>query len=144
MNENNYFADSTSYNAEPTLETTSVEPEVVVIPEPVTIIAEPIVEAPIFVAEPVVEPTPVVETPVVVEEPVVAPIVEPVAEPVKLNTADVSDKVALYSSANLFKYKLGELKVGYNIVSKEDSVLWLKSKKVRVATPEEVAQYYNK
>lgn len=127
MNENN-FDNDLILDIDQVVETPIIEPEIVFTEEPVLIVNEPVIES----------------TPVVVEEPVVVPTVEPVVEPIVVNVPEPSDKIALHSSANLFKYKLGELKVGYNIVSKEDSVLWLKSKKVRVATPEEVAQYYNK
>lgn len=52
------------------------------------------------------------------------------------------DSVAVYSRANLFKSGLGSLNKGYNIVNKEASDIWLKHKGVRIATPEEVADYY--
>ena len=52
------------------------------------------------------------------------------------------EKVAVYSSKNLFKYGLGELKIGYNIVTKEASDFWITHKAVRIATPEEVANAY--
>lgn len=131
MNEENINERSSifSYNAfeEPTIE------------ETVETVVEPIVEP---VAEPAVEPVEPFVAPTV--EPTPEPVVEPVVEAVKPDIKDDSDKVALHSSANLFKFKLGELKVGYNIVSKEAASVWLKSKKVRVATPQEVAEYYNK
>lgn len=144
MNENIFPTDSTSYNEEPVIETPVIETETLPIEETLSIIIDPAVEStPAVIEEPTAAPIlePIVE-PIV--EPVVEPIVEPVVKPSKAKAEDTSEKIALYSSANLFKYKLGELTVGYNIVSRKDSVLWLKSKKVRVATPEEVAQYYNK
>ena len=52
------------------------------------------------------------------------------------------EKVAVYSNKNLFKNGLGELKIGYNIVTKEASDFWVTHKAVRTATPEEVAQAY--
>ena len=52
------------------------------------------------------------------------------------------EKVAVYSSRNLFKYGLGELKIGYNLVTKEASDYWTTHKAVRIATPEEVANAY--
>ena len=54
------------------------------------------------------------------------------------------NKVALYSERNLHMDKLGALKVGYNIVSKEASEKWLTHRLVRIASPEEVASYYGK
>ena len=54
------------------------------------------------------------------------------------------EKVAVHSSKNLFKYGLGELKIGYNIVTKEASDFWTTHKAVRIATPEEVANAYNR
>jgi Fe-S cluster biosynthesis and repair protein YggX len=53
-------------------------------------------------------------------------------------------KVALYSDRNIYWGGLGELKVGYNIVSKEASEQWITRKAVRIAQPEEVASYYGK
>lgn len=52
------------------------------------------------------------------------------------------EKVAVYSSKNLFKYGIGELKIGYNIVTKEASNFWTTHQAVRAATPEEVANAY--
>lgn len=54
------------------------------------------------------------------------------------------EKEAVYSSKNLFWGELGELKVGYNIIAKEDTERWLTRKEVRLATPEEMAKYYGK
>ena len=53
-------------------------------------------------------------------------------------------KVALYSLGNLHWQGVGQLVTGYNIVSKESSEKWLTLKKVRSATPEELANYYGK
>ena len=52
------------------------------------------------------------------------------------------EKVAVYSSKNLFKYGVGELKIGYNIVTKEASEFWETHQAVHIATPEEVANAY--
>lgn len=109
------------------------------------IVAEPVIEtAPVVEATPIVEPTPVVEPQI--ETP--APVVEEVVEPVKSKSSKKSkvdgETVALYSTHNLHQSKHGELTVGYNIVSKEKADFWLRSKKVRIATPEEVASHYNK
>ena len=65
-------------------------------------------------------------------------IVEPKVE--KL----VSDKVALFSEGNIFWNGVGEVVKGYNIVTKEVSEKWLTHKKVRIATPQEVAKHYGK
>ena len=54
-------------------------------------------------------------------------------------------KVAVYSERNLYKYELGELTKGYSILPTAKAEKWIAStKKVRIATPEEVAKYYNK
>lgn len=53
-------------------------------------------------------------------------------------------KVAVYSTKNLFKYGIGELKIGYNIIPKQYEEFWLSLKGVRSATPEEVAKEYIK
>lgn len=60
------------------------------------------------------------------------------------NNEKVIEKVAVHSSKNLFKYGLGELKVGYNIVTKDASDFWVTHKAVRLASPEEVAKVYNR
>jgi len=57
---------------------------------------------------------------------------------------DQVEKVALYSDRNIYWDGLGDLKVGYNIVSKEASEQWITRKAVRIAQPEEVASYYGK
>ena len=57
---------------------------------------------------------------------------------------DQIEKVALYSDKNIYWDGLGDLKVGYNIVSKEASEKWITRKAVRIAQPEEVASYYGK
>ena len=62
-----------------------------------------------------------------------------VVEPEKAN-----EKIAIYSSKNLHWLKVGQLKPGYNIVTKEASEKWLTRKQVRIATPEELASYYGK
>jgi hypothetical protein len=60
------------------------------------------------------------------------------------NSKKTIEKIAVYSNKNLFKYGLGELKVGYNIVTKEASDFWVTHDAVRVATPEEVAKAYTR
>lgn len=57
---------------------------------------------------------------------------------------DKIDKVALYSTRNIHWNGLGDLSVGYNIVSKEASEKMITHKCVRIASPEEVASYYGK
>jgi hypothetical protein len=60
------------------------------------------------------------------------------------NSKKAVEKVAVYSAKNLFKYGLGELKIGYNIVTKEASDFWVTHEAVRLATPEEVANAYTR
>jgi hypothetical protein len=55
-----------------------------------------------------------------------------------------SEKVALYSTRNIHWNGLGNLSVGYNIVSKEASEQMITHKCVRIASPQEVASYYGK
>lgn len=52
------------------------------------------------------------------------------------------EKVAVHSTRNLHWTGVGELKAGYNIVTKEASEDWLTLKHVRLATPQEVARHY--
>lgn len=57
---------------------------------------------------------------------------------------DENEQVAVYCQKSLFWNGLGELKKGYNIVTKEASEKWTTHKAVRIATPSEVASYYGK
>ena len=54
------------------------------------------------------------------------------------------ETIAVHTSRNLFWNGVGELNVGYNIVSKEASEKWLTHKAVRIATPDEIALFYGK
>ena len=56
----------------------------------------------------------------------------------------VDEKVALFSERNIFWNGVGEVVIGYNIVTKEVSEKWLTHDKVRIATPQEVAKHYGK
>jgi hypothetical protein len=69
---------------------------------------------------------------------------DPEPELVKEKKEDKTDKVALYSTRNIHWNGLGNLSVGYNIVSKEASKKMITHKCVRIASPEEVASYYGK
>ncbi len=62
-----------------------------------------------------------------------------VIEPSKTN-----EKIAIHSTKNLHWERVGQLKLGYNIVTKEASEKWLTRKQVRLATPEELVNYYGK
>ncbi len=72
-----------------------------------------------------------------------APVVEaPKAEKPKKEKVEKSNNetVALFAERNISWSGVGELKAGYNIVSKEDADKWLSgSLKIRLATPEEIA-----
>lgn len=70
-------------------------------------------------------------------------IPNPKKEKIKETNID-QERVALYSTRNLHWLKVGNLKIGYNIVDKEASEKWLTRKQVRIATPEELASYYGK
>lgn len=63
---------------------------------------------------------------------------------VEVAKKEVPERVALYSDRNKHNSdkKIGSLKVGYNIVTKEAADWWLTRKGVRLATPEELAKYY--
>lgn len=63
-------------------------------------------------------------------------------EPIK--KSDPKEKVAIYSAKNIFWNGIGTLNVGYNIVSKEASEMWLTRNGVREATPQEIAKHYGK
>jgi hypothetical protein len=61
-----------------------------------------------------------------------------------IEAQDKDEQVAVYCQKSLFWNGLGELKKGYNIVTKEASEKWTTHKAVRIATPSEVASYYGK
>jgi hypothetical protein len=65
-------------------------------------------------------------------------------EVITIAKQEVFNKVALYSEHNKVSEdrKMGSLKVGYNIVTKEVADWWLARKGVRLATPNELARYY--
>ena len=53
------------------------------------------------------------------------------------------DKVAVFSSGNLFHPNYGRLEKGYTILDPDTAKIWMEiSNKVREATPEEVAMAY--
>ena len=88
------------------------------------------------------------ESEVTVSEP--EPELEVITEPIAIvkNVAAEAksyenDKVVpVYASKNLFKYGVGELKIGYNIVTQKEADFWTGHKSVRLATSEEVAKEY--
>lgn len=91
---------------------------------------------------------PVVEEPAV-EEVIEAPVVAKKKTTTKKTTtkkaavADVGDgKVAVWSESNLHHLNWGSLAKGPNIVSQEVADKWIGHKSVRLATPEEVADFY--
>lgn len=105
--------------------------------------AEELTEAPVIEPTPIIsEPEPQIATPVLEE--VVVPQVEPEKPKPSKKAKAEGDTVALYSTHNLHQSKYGDLTIGYNIVAKEKADFWLRSKKVRLATPEEVAKHFNK
>jgi ribosomal protein S16 len=69
-------------------------------------------------------------------------IPDPKKEVIELK--ETQEKVAIHSTKNLHWLKVGQLTVGYNIVTKEASEKWLTRKQVRIATPEELSSYYGK
>ncbi len=58
---------------------------------------------------------------------------EPVKEP---------ETVAIFSTRNVLWQDVGQIKKGFNFVSKETADVWLTRNHVRLATPEEVAEEY--
>lgn len=59
-----------------------------------------------------------------------------------MSKKNIVNPVAVYSTSNLYKSGLGALKKGYSIIEKEASENWIKYKAVRIATAEEMANYY--
>lgn len=62
----------------------------------------------------------------------------------KIIAEDKNEKVAVFAEKPLFWNGLGDLKKGYNIVTKEASEKWVTHKAVHLVTPSEVAAYYGK
>lgn len=52
------------------------------------------------------------------------------------------EKIAIHSSRNIYWAGVGEIKSGYNIVTREASEIWLTRKQIRLATPQEIAKHY--
>lgn len=125
------------------------------------VVEEPVVEAPVVEH---VEETPVVEEiQAVVEAPayqapeevqalgyvaegVIGATTAAVASPRKKKekTAEVKEKVALYSTKNVTWSEVGKVYRGYNIVEKDAADKWLTRPHIRIATPEEVAKEFGK
>jgi hypothetical protein len=59
-------------------------------------------------------------------------------------TKKAEDKLALFSTKNVYWDGYGYLNRGYNIVSKTKAEAWLTRSHVRLATPEEVANAFGK
>jgi hypothetical protein len=55
---------------------------------------------------------------------------------------DVYDKVAIYSSRNVFWQEVGRVSKGYNIMTKDQADLWLTRNHTRLVTPLEVAKEF--
>ena len=52
------------------------------------------------------------------------------------------DKMLVYSDGNIQFQRVGSVKVGFNVVSKTAGAEYIKHRKVREATTEEVKEYY--
>jgi predicted transcriptional regulator len=52
------------------------------------------------------------------------------------------EKVAIFSTRNLYADGPGKINVGYNIVPKKYADFWLAQRGVRLATPDEVAEAF--
>lgn len=52
------------------------------------------------------------------------------------------EKVAIYSTKNVYWDEAGSVSKGYNIVTQEQADKWLTRGHTRIATPEEVAKEY--
>lgn len=70
------------------------------------------------------------------------PTVEQTEMKKKRERPDRDEKVAVFSSRNLFWNGVGELNKGYTILPKEVSEKWLLHKAVRTASPDEIAKHY--
>jgi hypothetical protein len=110
---------------------------------------EPIVSAPVEEQTVITSEGPVKRTPMsssgANDEGTV--ISRPAERSVKKTTKTLKEedtKVALFSEKNMHWLGVGNVKKGYNIVTKEAAKMWLQKKGVREASSEEVATYYGK
>jgi hypothetical protein len=55
----------------------------------------------------------------------------------------LANKVAVYSTRNVFWDGVGRIKRGYNIMTQEKAEKWLTRDHARLASPEEVAKEYD-
>lgn len=70
------------------------------------------------------------------------PTTEQIENKKKRERSDKDEKVAVFSSRNLFWNGVGELNYGYTILPKEISEKWLLHKAVRIASADELAKHY--
>lgn len=54
------------------------------------------------------------------------------------------DEVVIFSQRNIYFPEIGKISTGFNIVSKQNSEVYLTHKSVRQATAEELAQHYGR
>jgi hypothetical protein len=54
------------------------------------------------------------------------------------------EKVALFSTRNVTWSGVGKVHRGYNIVTKKQSEQWIKRSHIRIVTPQEIAEEFNK
>ena len=67
----------------------------------------------------------------------------PKEKPELIATPAQQEKVAVYSERNLHWVGVGELKAGYNIITKDQAEQWISNKSVREASPEELKGAYS-
>ena len=56
----------------------------------------------------------------------------------------LEEKVAVFSTRNLTWSGVGKVYRGYNIVTKKQSEQWIKRDHIRLVTPQEIAEEFNK
>jgi hypothetical protein len=67
---------------------------------------------------------------------------KPKVEKAPTATDVAPEKVAIFSTRNLYADGPGKINVGYNIVPNKYVEFWLKQRGVRLATPDEVAEAF--
>lgn len=58
-------------------------------------------------------------------------------------TVDPTEKVAVYSERNMSWDSVGNLKKGYNFITREEAEMWTRLRGVRAAAPTEVALHFD-
>jgi preprotein translocase subunit SecD len=69
---------------------------------------------------------------------------EPKKEELKKVEKPKQEKIAVFSTRNVYWEGIGEIQRGYNFITPEQAESWLKRTHVRIASPEEIKEVFDK